>query len=643
MFSRKPSAKKKVCLASGTTLACLVVALIIGLFAPNFFYQEPTSLTNLIISITTLAISTLFLIISIKRKKIDFTISPITIPILFFSLSICISLLVNYGANLEKSLVCNAGLFINFAIISILGGSLIRIKNSRLAIDLIVALAGLFSIIAFGSVIYTIATQATPNFVSESRFFSPLTSLTIILMAIASIVAIYLKKGKLLKNYLPVVTILIIGLIAQLFIVVRINQLNDLDRPSFADNWIVLTNSLTIPNQEDNNLVRSTFFENVGAFTFGRGSENFVDVFNRFKPLSINDTNNWNRNYYQGFNLPLTMIVTMGAITFTAWLILIWKTFKALVKEKNGQNHILFMLLISFFLQFFFPLDPGIIMLQAILLSFSTSFTKNTTWRLDLIGMKLPQKLKNLSKNTGQTLFYIVVGLFGLIIIWSTFEIGKTYLAYFFHKQSLKNIASLERSDLFSYYNSATRAVRLAPRIDTFNLHAAVANLEMAVYSIDLNNDQEIHHLQQAVNYARRATELNSQRTENWIIQGRIYQDVAALGSDPHTAFDWAIRSYANAILTQPNNPQPHLLLGNIYSQQQNYSQAIIFYRRALELRRNSLEGHFALGQAHNRNNEPRLALESYHHALNLLNPSDSLYEYHRNIIQTEIDNLTAQ
>lgn len=557
------SAAKRPALSSVVAAGIIFTTLVLTCLAPVFFNEPPAALSNLIVWIGAALLALAFILVTIRRGRITLKLPPLLWPFIALACFTLLSSLINYPQSLITPLVGNGGLFIASTIIIIFGSQLLQLKNQKIVIKLLLCLSTFTAIIALYVAVTALVTGILPSFISTYYPNFTATALNITIPALAGLLAVYLKKGKLSRLYLITIPVLVVGLAAALAISLQFIRYGQTDRPSSNASFAMLKNSFNFSPETadaDSSLIKNTFFDQLQATFFGRGSENYSFIFSRY----------YQSNHYQhAWNLPLTVLPTFGLLVTVSWLWLLIMVWLKVFKPNKQSSFAIFTLAISLNCQLFLPPSAVAIALQSVLVIFclqSQSGYLVLSTRDKALG-KLP--LKIISYLT------TILVLFGIFVAF--IRVGVSYLAYYYHEQSLRQVSDLSQSNIIDYYDSSRKAVKLAPDIDIFNQFAGVANLELA-----LRNPQQTDYLTQAIDYATKATVLGPMRTSNWLVLSHLYQDLVTVGVDTINASNWAIRAAANAILTDPNNPNHYLMLGNLYVQQNASDQALPLFQEAM-------------------------------------------------------------
>ena len=608
--------------SSEITFWTLVLTILGTYLVPQFFSQEPANLTYLFSFTGGLLITTYFLITIIRRKKISLAFTPLTWPLIVLALSLIIDIFIHQGLYPEIAFLNLLGLLINFCFLSIFASTLIKKNNGLIVVRFIIFLASLSSCISVLQLIDYFYPFIPTNLVTFLNS-SPQLYLSVILIGFAAIFSRFFKKNRLQLKQLIFIPILSIGLIAALTCNFR------------ADNSTVTlsqsVNALKLSWQNhDQQLLQHLFF--------GSSHQSYSDFFYNFQNGNAYD---WQATYLQAFNLPLTLISLAGLIAFSAWLYLFIKTIIFAFSTKE-HNYLFFILLVSFIVQLFTPIYPLVLLIQALIIAFTSNKNKEISLNLNVatIHTQTDGKKEIQKKEQSSFIFYLIFLLIFVPFIVIGIKLGRSYLGYYYDKKALDDDTNLQQ-----FYNDALKAQKMAPFIDSVNRLAAIASLETFVN--DINNDPQQENLdtqrdlaQQGLEFINHAIEIDSQHTLNLTTRGAFYQEIGQYNADQTQTNSQAISSYASAILTQPNNPNLYLQLASLYQVNDELDLAVSLCQQALKVQADYLPAIYQLAQIYQLQGNASLAQSTYQQAQQLLDPNSANYQTNYDLIEQNLQQL---
>jgi len=405
------------------------------------------------------------------------------------------------------------------------------------------------------------------NFTPEAGFLPSAIFLAVILPIGIGLTLSFKDFPKRLASAIAT-TFIFVGLIISIYKIIPGKPLSP-KFPSFSVSWQIAIDSLK----------ESPFL--------GVGPGNYLTAFNRFKPLSYNQTELWAVRFSTARDFYLTAITETGILGFTGLAIFIFlfsKLLKEYLKNKNLLSNFLFslsllslsLLLVSFL---FFPATLILITLFLILASLvgkthktSLSLKTESTQGQD-ISSRLPA-------------FLITVPLM-IISIFASFRFAKMLQAEAEFQQALNFLTKNQAKET---YDTLIKSIRTNPYVDRYHLTAARVNLTLANAIVQGKtsqkqnlSDQERQAIttliQQAINEAKAGVVLNPTRSDNWEVLGQIYRAIIPFAQ---SADQFAIQSYRQAIALNPIDPNLRINLGGIYYAIKDYDSAVRVFELAV-------------------------------------------------------------
>lgn len=331
--------------------------------------------------------------------------------------------------------------------------------------------------------------------------------------------------------------------------------------PDYNTSWVVAIDSLKI------------------SPLLGVGPGNYLTSFNRFRPLSYNQTNLWRIRFTTARDFYLTVMTESGLIGMTAMILLVYaviKVARADDKEKrlvgwSTKNRVrVASLLILIGLLAVFPSSIVFSILLFVLLAVNADTSK-----LDLGALSAGHNSHE-SQSIASKLPIVVVITPVLILLGLVGFYGRRAVVSEYYYMKALNAMVTNQGGLA--YDLLQKTMSVNPYADRYHTSYAQVNLALA-NSIAMNEelsdqDREMigQLIQQAIREGKASVSLNPERAGNWELLASIYQAVMPLAEG---ADAYAVQSYNQAIALDPINPDLRLTLGNIYYAAGDYDSAI--------------------------------------------------------------------
>lgn len=351
---------------------------------------------------------------------------------------------------------------------------------------------------------------------------------------------------------------------------------------------------------------------------WGIGPSNFLQSFNKYRPLSSNMNANWNDKYLVSSNTILNTTTEVGLIGLILFLLIFGLS---LIKPKFDNPYYISILVIVFSF-FMIPVFPSLYPIIFVLLSLLVN-GENTNF----------EKI-----NSKTTIILAIFPLAGIIIYTLYFSYITFYPEYLFNRV-LKNITKNDNNAVFEDLN---KAISINPKITKYHRLATNINLAIVkniIQKKDLSDEEKntlIKVIQQTIQEAKATVSLNPKNANNWEILGDIYNNFISLtkGAD-----EFAIQSYIQAISLDPINPSLRIKLGGVYFGQKKFDQAIKSFELAVLTKPDLPNTHYNLALAYKENKQPEKAKEQLNITLSLVSKNSNDFE----IAKKELDLLNNQ
>lgn len=436
-------------------------------------------------------------------------------------------------------------------------------------------------------------------------------------------------------------------LIAPLVLMVLILGLSILpsSRSVLIDNAYV--SEVTLPAKESWYISTSTIQDYPILAT---GPATFQLNYTRYRPLSTNNTNIWDRRFDKPYNELFNVLGTMGIVGTAIVLVFALRVLKfsyasKQIKEDTGLARIAGALTIVMMASFLFTyasvLNVFLLFFFLSILVGAHTLAGDQTKHVKQLVIE-STNLSSIASDSGSviasqyTKYVLCVPVF-LLVGYVGFLSFKNYAGEYFMRKSL---IALINNDSNGTYNHQILALKYNPNRDTYYDSFARTNLTLANALATKPNltDAEKETIQtlvsQAIRNTRTATEVAGPlNVSNWETRALIYRNLINVAQN---ASEWAINSYNTAIQLDPTNPRLRLDLGGIYFAQGDFLSAANQFRQATSLKQDYANAHYNFALSLVRLNEFEQAKKEFE-ITKLLVPQDS---EDRKLIEKEIASL---
>lgn len=616
------------------TFFVLLFTLILVFCLPHFFIQESISLHFLLISITSFIFTLLYLLSIFRYRQFFLGSTPLLWPLITLFITSFIAVLIKQPFPSFFHLLGYAGLFINFVVISLIGNTLIKKNNGLIVINTLITFALATTVLAVLQFFLKIFPQPMA-FVSFLPQFSFSLQLSLILLGLTSIFALFFKKGRFNhKTYFLFLPFLFFGLVAVI--------LNHLSSPVSGQAMIIgFQENLTAIFKSLISTQRFNFFH----FFFGQPQQTITNFYTQFSaPLTATTTS----NYFQSYNLPLLIQTLFGFLPLIAWIFFFFRLFQLTFfsHHEKEYNYLFFILFISCCLQLFTPVSPFIFLIQAFIIAFASDKNKQRLIHLNFSAISINldkevkhSKTKSVTQKKNHFLFYFAFVVIFFLNFINFAYLSKSYFSYFLISQAL----SAPQLSLETLSQTTSLAQKISPSLDYFCRLAAIVKLEEAISLIKNDPQQEKLAQEQALAQEsliliKQALRLNPYSALNHHTQATLYQELAPYNQDNVVLFNQEITTaYSRAILLQPYNSDLYLELANFYLLHSQTDVALNLTQEALKINADYLPAIYQLAQIYQAQNQPTLAQSTYQQAKNLLDPQSSNYQNNLQIIEQNL------
>jgi len=586
-------------------------------------FANPFSPAKLIILSSGVALILLLKIIRVvSERSLVISTGSFDLPVLFLLIAYLVSAILKTPNKMEAFFIPGkATIIVSSALLYFFANNLK--EKEKKTLSNIIFLSGVtmavISLLAFSKA-FTFIPQLPPFI--QDRFFNPLGGQLPLAMFLATIIPLGIKEVLSQKEIIrKIFSGLAVLILTSSLILTTYNILPS--KPAeprlldFKTSW-----SVTIDTLKESPI-------------WGSGPANFLTAFNRFRPLSYNQTDNWAVRFSSARNFYLTALTEVGLVGAAAIILIlsiIFKMLKKQIKEKKFTDKsasLLSLTILSILLVFFTAVSTHIMLFfvllalvsksRTITLNFSTQLTEKSN---NPLASRLPS-------------FLVVLPVIVALIILAIFS-SRALIAEAKYREA---IDALIINDGLTTYETLRETININPYVDRYHATYSQVNLALA-NSLSLNEDltdedkKTVSQLiQQAIEEAKATVSLNITRSENWEVLARTYQSIApfAEGAD-----QFSIQSFNQAISLDPINPNLRIALGGIYYSLGNYDNAIEIFKLAVLAKNDYANAHYNLAFAYKEKGETEKAIQEMKTVLTLVDPESSDYQ----LAKAELENL---
>lgn len=613
----------------------VAIVLLLPVFFLPFIFNPLINSKLLLLLLLGFINALFFVIYSLKKRSWEIIKTPITLPLLGFALLVLISSLVSHQYP-SKQLLNLGGAYLSFASIVLLAPVLLKNQFKRYfflasnSAALILSVLSIFQLFGLGiaPLINRLSALELPNSLAFS--LSGATFITVQFLSVVLLSNVFDQKTWRSSLFSKISTVVIAVALG-----INIWAISPGGEAKFQS--LSLLASANIAKDS------LTFTKNA---LFGYGPDSYGNAYNILKPIWINGLSYWRFTFDSAFNLPLTIIVSLGLIAFLVYLLFIWKTLIVLKKDSDQEPFLKAFIFTTLIWQLFAPVNLLMLALFAIALAFLIASNKDQYKKVnfhvhrlsDLLNRGKLVKIRNYIFLSSNILALIAISL-GLY-----FSI-RTFVAYHLLYKSNVSIGQNEVAKAYDYHKQAKM---LAPEIDVIRRSYSLINLQIAIAlsnKADITpaeQEQVLQLVNQAIREAKAATVLDPGNYQNWLILAQIYMQLL---NTTDQAMQEAFNALAKAATYSPSNPEVRLALGQLFLSVNRPTESINFFDQAIERKPDLFAAHYYLAQAFKASNQLKDARSALISALNLLVKDSEEYkvvEKELNTIISRLENSTT-
>lgn len=570
-----------------------------------------------------------FILYSLQKKSWEFIKTPLTFPLIGFALLVIISSLVSHQYP-TKQLLGLGGVYLGFASIVLLAPTLLKDKFSRWftltnnVAALILSVLSIFQLFGLGiaPLVNRFSILGLPNSLAFS--LSGATFITVQFLSVVLLSNVFDQKNWKNSLFSKISTIIVA-------IALGINIWAIFPGGEAKFQSLSLNASANIAKDS------LTFTKNA---LFGYGPDSYGNAYNILKPIWINGLSYWQFTFDSAFNLPLTIIVSVGFIAFLVYMLFLWKTFVILKKSDEQEPFLKAFIFGALVWQFFAPVNLLMLALLAIALAFFIASHQEQYKRVSFNVHRLSDSLNRgkLAKVRNYVFLSSNIVLLGTLAL-GLFINAKAFVAYHLLYKSNASVTNNEIAKAYDYHKNAKI---LAPEIDMIRRSYSLINLQIAIAlsnKADITpaeQEQVLQLVNQAIREAKAATVLDPANYQNWSVLAQIYMQLL---NTTDQAMQEAFNSLAKSATYNPSNPEIRLVLGQLFLNSNRAAEAINFFDQAVERKPDLFVAHYYLAQALKANNQLQEAKSSLINALNLLVKDSEEYK----AVEKELNTVITQ
>lgn len=578
---------------------------------------------NSLLIFSSLSLLVLWAVTSVVDRQVRIIRSPLSLPLLVLVVVWIASAVLRSPNRVEAFLnPGQAGTWLALGIFYLTSLNFVRTKKE---VDGVVyALLGSLSVLAivtlaWSSNVITKIIPSLPGYLS-SELWNPSGSLLTAALGLASGVPLVIwllvkQKSRQLISALLAFSLLAISVGAGAAVYRLANPLTAAGRAAFlpvSTGWGIALEALK------------------ASPVIGSGPATFLADFTRFRPITFNLTPNWALRFVTSSNYYLELLATLGAAGLAAYLFLISRTYKLLIKTAKLPHNTTAMAAglaaaACFLLQLFFPINLVLLVLTLVYLIILIASLKQ-------LGTSIVHEANIDIVATGSTSNSPLLP-WTILVLSMGFGAATAYLggrAYWAEVLYQKALVAAAQNDGQKTYNTLIAAIGTNPYLDTYRVTYSRTNLLLANSLATKSNlkDQDrtvISQLvQQAIREAKNAVALNPLKVTSVENLAVVYRNLLsfAQGADA-----WTVASYRQAIALDPVNPNLRIALGGVFYSQKSWDEAIRFFQSAIDLKPDLANAHYNLSAAYREKGDLAQAVTALQNAAQLVDKSTSDYD----------------
>ncbi|MFC1649697.1 tetratricopeptide repeat protein [Patescibacteria group bacterium] len=558
-------------------------------------------------------------IIAILDGKIDFKYSKYDIPLLLLAISYVASTVLRSPNKMEALLLPGvttavvAGVLLFYLINQIKG-------KEKLAVVITIS-ATIYSVVTIFAQLQVFQAFAfLPNYVKSITFTpgggylpSAVFLAVVLPLAVSNVIKQKDIKMKVLHGAMSVFVLFALGL--SLFQLTPGKPFSP-NLPNYNTSWSIAADSVKV------------------SPLLGVGPGNYLSAFNRFRPVEFNATEIWAVKFSTATNFIFTSVTETGLLGLAAlvlFAVVFFRSAKEDLKQRKlvgwGQLSVPLMVSLFMFILVFFllPVTNFLIIFFFMLLGISA---KTSAYAINLT-LKNAERPSRSSKLPALLIMLPIIGITIYI-----FYNAATYLHAEYQFRGA--VVAVSENRARDGYDKMIRAIQINPQVDRY--HIAFSQLNLALANAIAGNAtgedarelteeeraQIIQLIQQSIQEGKAAVATNPTRSGNWEILGRVYRSIIPLANG---ADAFALQSFNQASLLDPNNPNLRISVGGVFFGAQDYESAIRAFELAVSAKPDHANARFNLAFALAASGETDAAIVQMTNVLSLVDSDSNDYK----------------
>lgn len=587
---------------------------------------------SIVLFVVALVVFALWIITTLMKKTVQFTMSPFFFPLILLAFSVVLSSFYQQVIPMNQ-LLGFGGVYLAFTVIAFFGPLILPKLASKYFLPILsvpavlLAVSEVAEVIGFGpsKMINMLFNFGLPNSPLFSLAGSPVIAAEFFAMVLgATLVASVLKKDAPRNKVLSLVTL--VACAAGLLI--NLNSIRQQDSTTFLAPFSVSWS------------ISTDLMKSVPSALMGVGPDNFNQAYMVLKPAWVNVTPAWNISYLQASNLFLSVFVTLGAIGLAAWIWLAIQVLKHFRTTPPEVKPIAAVVLVALLIELLLPPNIVVLGIQALALAFWILAEKSSFTHIQMhtfavqISQSDTQPLR--SPRQSNFLVYFISAICAVVVAASGWWLGRYIVGNYYAFQS---VLGSSHNDAIAIYSNEQRAIQAYPYSASFRRSYSSVNMLIALtlaQKTDLSDQdkkQALGLVQQSIDEGKAAASIQPAYSPNWLNLARIYTNLVGVAEG---ADQWAATAYGQAITTAPTDPVVRLEAGGLLYRLKQPQQAVQVFEQTVALKPDWPNGYYNLAKAYVLNNEPEKAVQAYQQAIALLGKTP---EDQKNV-QAELDQL---
>ncbi|MBI4093337.1 tetratricopeptide repeat protein [Candidatus Kaiserbacteria bacterium] len=356
---------------------------------------------------------------------------------------------------------------------------------------------------------------------------------------------------------------------------------------------------------------REVFAEPTQLF-FGSGPNTFPRDWGRYKPLSVNETQFWNTDFYYGVGFIPTSLVTTGIAGAIAWLsvcaVLLWSLVR-LLRYPHSVSHLRAILAIGAALltayHILYVPGPALLLLNFLLLG-ALIGEELGSGSIPRVRWSLPWE--TLRGKVGA----VALSLIGLLFLFGSVQSLRALVSDILVNRAVAHYRATE--DIGGASRSLTVALTVLPGSDKAHragVELGLLQLSRLIAASDGGTDARSElqgTLNATIQHGLAAVAIESRDYQNWLTLARLYSELAGAGISG--AEEQARSAYVEAAAKSPTTPLPYLGLAQLDLLRGDDVGARTNLEKAIEIKADLAPAHFLLSQIDARANALQEALQ---------------------------------